>query len=185
MKDAAKKGSFLLAVIALAISFCASSFASSPSIEGPKTRAELKINLAQNAPGQSHFHTVKRSVKDYWLTETALGSPLAPKGGTEKIFKAPQPGKGQKQLKDGFDPADFAEGDQRAYFAKQRELAEEYAKHYGDGVLEVEIPKDVYDARIRPHEVPYQGGPQVELPIPHKDFDVLNDAQRRLHGGGG
>ena len=132
---------------------------------------------------------VKRGIDDLIDSVPTRGSNggqvVAPKGGTEKIFKAPQPGKGQKQLKDGFDPADFAEGDQRAYFAKQRELAEEYAKHYGDGVLEVEIPKDVYDARIRPHEVPYQGGPQVELPIPHKDFDVLNDAQRRLHGGGG
>lgn len=118
------------------------------------------------------------------LESVAWGDLLNAPKGTEKIYKAPQPGKGQKQLREGFDPADFAEGDQRAYFARQRELAEEYARHYGDGVLEVEIPKDVYDARIRPHEVPYQGGPQIELPIPHKDFDVLNEAQRRLHGGG-
>jgi len=103
--------------------------------------------------------------------------------GTESIFKAPQPGKAQKQLTEGFDPADFSAGNKRAYFARQQELANEYARDYGEGVLEVEIPKGVYDARIRPHEVRYQGGPEIELPIPHKDFDVLNEAIRRLLDG--
>jgi hypothetical protein len=71
-----------------------------------------------------------------------------------------------------------------AYFAKQRELAEQYAKLYGEGVLEVDIPKSVYDARIRPHEVPYLSDPKlIEIPVPHSAFDVLNAAISRLIGG--
>jgi hypothetical protein len=106
-----------------------------------------------------------------------------PGGETQSIFKAPQPGKAQKQLTEGYHPEDFSSpgGDNRAYFAKDRGLADEYAQHYGEGVLEVEVPKDVYDARLRKHETPYQGGPRIELPIPHEDFDVLNRSTRKLH----
>ena len=120
------------------------------------------------------------------LVSVAAGDLLnAPKGPVEKIFKAPQPGKGQKLLDDGFDPNDFPLdelSDGRAYFGKQRQLADKYDDVYGDGVLELEIPKDIYDARIRPHEVPYLSDPNfTELPLPHDVFDILNDAVRKLH----
>lgn len=62
----------------------------------------------------------------------------------------------------------------------KKSLADEYAKFYGEGVLEVEISQGVYNERIRRHEVPYQGGPEIEIRIPHEDFDVLNNANRRL-----
>ncbi|MBZ8181188.1 RHS repeat domain-containing protein [Oscillatoria salina] len=98
------------------------------------------------------------------------------------IYKAPQPGMGQKLLTQGFHPEDFSDpgGDNLAYFAKQKSLADEYAQYYDEGVLEVDIKKDTYDARIKQHERPYQGGPSIEIPIPHEDFDVLNNAIRRL-----
>ncbi len=113
----------------------------------------------------------------------AFGWGRGQKDGSQSIFKAPQPGKGQKLLVDGFHPHDFAEGDLRAYFAKERQLAEEYATHYGQSVLEVQIPNAIYDARIRPLEVPYISDPRfIEIPIPHSEFDVLNNAIRRLHG---
>ncbi|NJL81621.1 MAG: hypothetical protein HC917_27925 [Richelia sp. SM2_1_7] len=98
------------------------------------------------------------------------------------IYKAPQSGVGEKLVKYGFFPEDFSEpgGDNLAYFAKERELAEEYEKYYQDGILEVDIQKGIYNARIKKHERLYQGGPLHEIPIPHQDFDVLNSAIRRL-----
>jgi hypothetical protein len=98
------------------------------------------------------------------------------------IYKATQPGMGEKLKNNGFHPEEFfdPDGDNLAYFAKERELAEIYEESYRDGILEVDIPKDVYDARIKRHEYPYQGGPLTEIPIPQQDFDVLNDATRRL-----
>jgi hypothetical protein len=109
----------------------------------------------------------------------------APNSGTHSIFKAPQPGKGQRLLNQGFHPEDFPSGgpyaDGKAYFAKERGLAEQYSG-YGEGILEVEIPKSVYDARIKPHEIPYLSDPRfTEIPIPPSEFDVLNNALRRLH----
>jgi intein/homing endonuclease len=100
----------------------------------------------------------------------------------QTIYKAPQHGMGEKLLKEGFRPDDFSDpgGDNLAYFAKERELAEEYARYYKDGVLEVDIPEDIYNQRIKKHERLYQGGPLTEIPIPHEDFDVLNNANRRL-----
>ena len=58
----------------------------------------------------------------------------------------------------------------RAYFSQQRALAEEYVRHYREGILEVETPTSVYNSRLRQHEQLYQGGPQVELLIPFQDY---------------
>lgn len=102
---------------------------------------------------------------------------------TENVCKAPQYGMGQILLRRGFDPADFSMpgGDDRAYLWKGKGLSEDYALHYGEGVLEIMVPKDIYDARLRRHERLYQTGPHVEVPVPHGDFDVLNNSIRRLH----
>jgi len=97
------------------------------------------------------------------------------------IFKAPQPGKGKKLFEDGFDPVNFSEGDQTAYSSKEMGLAEEYAHHYGEGVIELKIPKSVYKARIAQYEYLYQSGPNTELSVPHNEFDVLNSAKRVWH----
>ena len=90
---------------------------------------------------------------------------------------------GGKLLNEGFLPEDFSMpgGDNSAYFAKQPELAQQFAEHYGEGVLEVQVPKDVYDARLLQYEQPYQGGPHIELPIPTSEFDALNNSTRILH----
>jgi hypothetical protein len=102
---------------------------------------------------------------------------------TENICKAPQPGIGRKLLQQGFDPADFSMpgGDDRAYMWKGKGLAADYARHYGEGILEVMVPKDLYQLRLQGHERPYQGGPHIEVPVPHADFDVLNNSIRRWH----
>jgi hypothetical protein len=106
-----------------------------------------------------------------------------PAGETQSIFKAPQPGTAQQQLKEGYHPHDFSlpGGDNRAYFAKDKGLADEFAKHYGEGVIEIEVPTSVYAARLKKYEQLYQLGPWIELPIPHEDFDVLNKSARKLH----
>lgn len=67
------------------------------------------------------------------------------------------------------------------FFAKERELAEDFAHHYGEGVIELRVPKSTYDARLKQHEYPYQGGPNTELPVPHAEFDVINSAERKWH----
>ena len=102
---------------------------------------------------------------------------------TENVCKAPQPGLGRKLLQQGFDPADYSMpgGDNRAYMWKGKGLSDHYALHYGEGILEVMVPKELYQLRLRPHERPYQGGPHIEVPVPHADFDVLNNSIRRWH----
>ncbi|KYC39606.1 hypothetical protein WA1_30140 [Scytonema hofmannii PCC 7110] len=105
---------------------------------------------------------------------------------TVTIYKAPQKGKGQKFLKDGFQPTDFPymppNADGKCYFAapNSRSLAEEYNKYYKDGVLEVTIDREIYDEYFKPLEKPYQGGSQIELPIPQSLFPVLNKFPRIL-----
>lgn len=102
---------------------------------------------------------------------------------TQNVCKAPQPGMGWKLCHQGFDPADFSMsgGDDRAYMWKGKGLADVYALHYGEGILEVMVPKDLYRSRLQRHEQPYQGGPPIEVPVPHADFDVLNNSIRRWH----
>lgn len=100
----------------------------------------------------------------------------------QSLFKAPQPGRGRKLLEVGFLASDFLDGDRRAYFFKRGDgEVTNYALHYGEGILEVEIPISVYNERIRKYEQLYQNGPEVEVPIPHSEFDVLNKARRMLY----
>jgi hypothetical protein len=59
------------------------------------------------------------------------------------IYKAPQKGKGQKLLKEGFDPIDFPYNppylDGNWYFAGSNDpsIAEEFNQSYKEGILEV------------------------------------------------
>lgn len=102
---------------------------------------------------------------------------------TENVCKAPQPGNGCKLLQWGFDPADFSlpGGDDRAYVRKGKGLSDDYAMHYGEGILEVMVSKDLYSLRLECYERLYQGGPHIEIPVPHADFYVLNNSIRRWH----
>ena len=120
---------------------------------------------------------------DSYFIFAADGSLLVHNCDYQSIYKAPQKGLGDILRDQGFHPKNFSDpdGDNLAYFAKQRRLAEEFARSYGDGVLEVQIPQDIYDSRISRYEFPYQGGPEIEIPIPHSEFDVLNEATRILH----
>jgi hypothetical protein len=105
---------------------------------------------------------------------------------TVTIYKAPQKGKGQKLLENGFQVEDFPysppNADGKCYFAapNSRSLAEEYNKYYKDGILEVTIDGEVYDQYFKLLERPYQGGAQIELPIPQNLFSILNQFPRVL-----
>lgn len=101
------------------------------------------------------------------------------------IYKAPQKGMGQKLLLKGFQPEDFPRGngfDGNAYFAgpNSRNIAEQYARSYGEGILEVRIPKSVYSNTFQHLERPYLGLKGTELAIPRETFPVLNTFPRFL-----
>lgn len=105
---------------------------------------------------------------------------------TVTIYKATQKGKGQKILNEGFQPPDFPYNppyaDGKCYFAapNSRILAQEYNHYYKDGILEVTIDKANYNKYFKALERPYQGGSQIELPIPHSLFPILNQFPRVL-----
>ncbi|SOE14770.1 RHS repeat-associated core domain-containing protein [Streptomyces sp. 2323.1] len=107
-----------------------------------------------------------------------------------RLFKAPQPGLGQHQEQHGYLPEDFPGGDHhpsgydgRAYFSKDNfELPlTKYAKHYGEGLIEVRIPAEDYRRHFQKYERPYEGGPDVEVPIPHEAMPQLNKYKRIWH----
>ncbi|MGE5660607.1 MAG: polymorphic toxin-type HINT domain-containing protein, partial [Actinomycetota bacterium] len=140
----------------------------------------VDVDGVQKREGKFEVYNFRvEGIPTYFVSELGI---LVHNANCVTIYKAPQPGMGEKLLNDGFHPEGFfdPDGDNLAYFAKERELAEIYEQFYKDGILEVDIPKDVYDRRIKRHEKPYQGGPLIEIPIPQEDFDVLNDAVRRL-----
>lgn len=105
---------------------------------------------------------------------------------TITIYKATQKGKGQILLEQGFYPDDFPyhppTADGKCYFAapNSRSLAEEYHRYYKDGILEVTIDSEIYEQYFKPFEKSYQGGEQVELPIPQDLFPILNQYPRVL-----
>jgi len=105
---------------------------------------------------------------------------------TIRIYKAPQPNKAEKLLRDGFQIEDFPYNppyqDGKCYFAgaTSRSLAEQYNQSYKQGILEVTIDKQTYNQLFKPLERTYQGGSYIELSIPHDLFPVLNQFPRVL-----
>ncbi|XCW06533.1 DNRLRE domain-containing protein [Streptomyces sp. HUAS MG47] len=101
------------------------------------------------------------------------------------LFKAPGRGKGADQYANGYRAADFpkdAENDGKAYFGRRYSLVEEkYARYYGEGVIEIRIPEDDYNRYFKQYEKAYEGGPDVEVPIPNTDFDRLNTYDRNWY----
>ncbi|NEB32383.1 hypothetical protein G3I62_25375 [Streptomyces sp. SID14446] len=115
---------------------------------------------------------------------------LAPDECTQSIFKAPGRNRGEIEEKYGYSADDFPGNPNgpdgvypngRVYFAKERELADVYAKSYGEGVVEIKIPKSEYAAKYQRYEVKYQGGPLTELEIPNNIVEDLNRYPRVRH----
>ncbi|MGX1974449.1 DUF6531 domain-containing protein [Streptomyces kronopolitis] len=107
-----------------------------------------------------------------------------------RLFKAPQPGLGQHQRDNGYLPEDFPGGDNhpsgydgRAYFSKDNfDLPlNKYAKFYREGLIEVRIPAEDYRQHFQKYDRPYEGGPDIEVPIPHEGLSQLNKYPRIWH----
>ena len=105
------------------------------------------------------------------------------------IYKAPQKSKGQKLLKDGFQPVDFPYNppylDGNCYFAgpNDRSIAEEYNQSYKEGILEVYIERLAYEEYFKTFEYRYdekEASNRIELVIPHSLFPILNQFTRVL-----
>jgi RHS repeat-associated protein len=98
-------------------------------------------------------------------------------GETVSLFKAPQRGLGQSQYDIGYRPEDFPGNG--AYFARDKPIADSFAYHFGEGVIETRIPADVYAENFAEHEMPYLGTPTgTELAIPASKLGHLSQFPR-------
>ncbi|PZO59938.1 MAG: hypothetical protein DCF15_02895 [Phormidesmis priestleyi] len=105
------------------------------------------------------------------------------------IYKAPQKGKGQKLLKEGFQTVDFPYNppyiDGNCYFAgpNDRSIAEEFNQSYREGILEIVIDQLSYDHYFRQFEYRYDekdNRERIELIVPWNLFPILNQFPRIL-----
>jgi hypothetical protein len=105
------------------------------------------------------------------------------------IYKAPQKGKGQKLLKEGFQSVDFPYNppyvDGSCYFAghNDRSIAEEFNQSYKEGVLEVAIEQASYDQYFKQLEYRYDekdNCERIEVVVPQNLFPILNQFPRVL-----
>jgi hypothetical protein len=108
---------------------------------------------------------------------------------TVTIYKAPQKGKGQKLLDEGFQPVDFPYNppyvDGSCYFAgpNDRSIAEEFNQSYQEGILEVFIDQVSYYKYFKPLEYRYDekdNCERIEVVIPQTLFPALNQFPRVL-----
>ncbi|MFC8086043.1 RHS repeat-associated core domain-containing protein [Streptomyces sp. NPDC057340] len=103
---------------------------------------------------------------------------------TISFFKAPNRGHGQHQHVNGYRDKLNAYPDGRAYFGvgdEGRNIAEQYAKAYGEGIIEIQIPLDDYLMYFKRNVFKYEGGPAQEAAIPNYDLELLNDYPRWWH----
>jgi hypothetical protein len=105
------------------------------------------------------------------------------------IYKAPQKGKGQKLLEEGFEPVDFPYNppyvDGNCYFAgpDDRSIAEEFNQSYKEGILEVSIDQATYNHYFKPLEYRYDekdNRDRIEVVVPGSLFPILNQFPRVL-----
>lgn len=105
------------------------------------------------------------------------------------IYKAPQKGKGQKLLEEGFQSVDFPYNppylDGNCYFAgpNDRSIAEEFNQSYNEGVLEVSIDRASYNRDFKSLEYRYDekgGCERIEVVVPQSLFSILNQFPRVL-----
>jgi hypothetical protein len=109
--------------------------------------------------------------------------PLGPEEGepdTVSLFKAPQRGLGASQYAEGYRQEDFPGNG--AYFGlgeDGRAIAESYAVHYGEGVIETRVPADAYEENFARFKMDYLGSPPgEELAIPGDKLDLLSSFPR-------
>jgi RHS repeat-associated protein len=126
---------------------------------------------------------------DNLINHQDSGSEGGFESGDVKIYKAPQKGMTERLENQGFLPEDFPGSDNiypdgRAYFGVGeigKAIAQDYASRGGyDGtVLEVTIPRSVWEEHFAKHLAPYDGIPKAEVRIPNTSFHVLNQFKPR------
>lgn len=108
---------------------------------------------------------------------------------TVTIYKAPQKGKGQKLLKEGFQPIYFPYNppyfDGNCYFAgpNDRSIAEEFNQSYKEGIIEVSIERVTYDQYFKALEYRYDkknDRDRMEVVVPQELLPLLNQFPRIL-----
>jgi hypothetical protein len=108
---------------------------------------------------------------------------------TVTIYKAPQKGKGQKLVEEGFQSVDFPYSppylDGNCYFAgpKDRSIAEEFNQSYKEGILEVSIDQVSYEQDFKSLEYRYDEKDdceRIEVVVPQSLFPTLNQFPRIL-----
>jgi hypothetical protein len=109
---------------------------------------------------------------------TGVPRPPAPKpdqNETVSLFKAPPRGMGECMYTHGFQASQFQMegGDDSAYFTRDRSVAEKYAQAYGEGVIEVVMPKRDFDAKFARYEYGYDGH-STQVVIPASQVSQLN-----------
>ncbi|MFF2524888.1 RHS repeat-associated core domain-containing protein, partial [Streptomyces liangshanensis] len=119
-----------------------------------------------------------------WTDHLGLAPDYPHGDDVQSLYKAPQRGQGDFQEEHGYlrenfpgSPDDPYENG-LVYFAKERQIAEKYAPHYGEGIIEVRIPRADYDSQFAGYERPYEGGPLTELEIPNTVVEDLNKYPR-------
>jgi len=96
------------------------------------------------------------------------------------LFKAPQRGLGRDQFENGYRSENFPGND--AHFAREREIADSYAVHYGEGVVETRIPRSVNNEHFASYEMRYLGSPPgTELAVPPGKLPFLSSFERVRH----
>ena len=108
--------------------------------------------------------------------------------GTETLYRAPRAeGQAERQLAEGFDPADFTAGDQCCYVSRDRAVAETFSEYgpYDGRILEVEVDGVFFDANLAGRERSLHLGDlgdTTEIPIPSPLLDEVNQntVARRL-----
>lgn len=105
------------------------------------------------------------------------------------IYKAPQKGKGQKILEEGFQAEDFPYNppyfDGNCYFAgpNDRSIAQEFNQSYQEGILEVTIDQENYEKYFRTLEHRYdevRDRNRIEVVVTQSLFPILNQFPRTL-----
>ncbi len=125
-----------------------------------------------------HFYRVAESgvlVHNAWCDDVSL-------------WRASRRGHGADDLVKGYNPAHFPEGgryaDGRAYFARERWIAEQYAGRagYEDFVTEIRVPRQIYERLFKNFETNYvsRAGVGTQVRIPREFLEALNVFSRRL-----
>jgi len=108
---------------------------------------------------------------------------------TVTIYKAPQKGKGQKLVEEGFQPVHFPYNppylDGSCYFAgpNDRSIAEEFNQSYKEGILEVSIDQVSYEQDFKALEYRYDEKDdceRMEVVVPQRLFPSVNQFPRVL-----